>query len=641
MNKEITITAMNTDNGIAGEYHSKTLFELSNKNTFNTEDLFDSVILIQTPDTPIVIDRAMFVLDFDRPNKQFYCRTKTYFSDGVEETESPFSPISIITSNGSNNIYNHSDVIIKTPRVELVVKNGLGTNDLSFTSEPIFLYSGTGNLTHVSYRLLDEKEVIWERLKDPAANLTIDLPMKLEEGKSYTFEVSHHVGDSMSQWGKCYFRTNTEHSELFEVMFERDKYGSYNVLDIENNNHLLLLSIRKDVTDLKWNISQNGVDVVTSDTVPVDPLMPVRNNGLIIPGSFLMENEKYELNIELKYNKITSRNSYSVIALAGYDYSNKVDSEKRTMNLVNLGDPLVEAQRTTYIMDTKPRFGKVIDVAYGIVNRNVRKVFRVGSEIKKIPMASPIQLDDLMLDKESKVTIIDNRAIVMYVREFAYGGQMYVKRTMKIYDYNPILKEIYNVNNHRRLDIDLSVTLEENMDVLHVGFNLVSVLAYNDLTGDYELKTINISTGMFIDGETKIVGNVSELGATKRPHLGKVNKDYLLILGELKTLLYDRRLKNVVEINQVQSTNITLTEWTSLNNTSNGELILSGVNANVSENELCSVLSFNIDSLMFELQHTGLLPKMNGLPDLRKPNVVIVDKGSMGLLFDEKSLWLL
>jgi hypothetical protein len=114
MKKLITIKAMKTDDGIAGTYNSKTVFELCNTNTFLPEDMYDSETLIQDNSNPIDITQHDFTLDFNRPNKVFYCRTKTFFSNGTTETEFPYSPISIITSNGGNSIYNHSNIIIDT-----------------------------------------------------------------------------------------------------------------------------------------------------------------------------------------------------------------------------------------------------------------------------------------------------------------------------------------------------------------------------------------------------------------------------------------------------------------------------------------------------------------------------------------------
>jgi hypothetical protein len=325
----------------------------------------------------------------------------------------------------------------------------------------------------------------------------------------------------------------------------------------------------------------------------------------------------------------------------GFDHSNKVSKEVGIQTLVNLGDPLIEAQRTTFMMDDRERFGRIIDISYGVIGKDVRKVFRVGDDLKKVPMASPIHLSDLKFDKETRVDIIDNKAIVSFVREFAEGTSIKVMRTLKIYNYNPILKEIYNTNNPITIDVDFSSYNEENMDLVHIGFNMVGVLMYDLNAGLYKVEVFNISNGTKVVEAGFIVGTGSDFRIFKRPNLGKVGKDYFIIVGELKTVLFDRRLKNITEIPHVDSSYLTMREWTSLCQTSDGTLKLFGVNANVAGSELLSVLTFNVETARFELQYTGILPLFNGTKDLRKPNVIVMDVGTVGLLFDEKSLWLL
>jgi len=300
MKKKITFIIDELTSQTDGVYHKTNIIEINKQRDFNPDTkALEDIELTRDDEDDDSIFRPTVIIDFPRLNSKFFMRTTPIMSDGTRESS---SRIVTITQTGLNLSYQHSETIIKTPKVMV---GGKTVNGYRFVTSEFRVFKGLGTHTSTTWRLTKNGRVVWER-EDTTNLLEIVIPMELETSSLYIIEAIHHAGDSDSATGRNTFTTSGHEEHVFEI---RDKNGkSLENIDIEAHtlNMLEFAPKRLDIANYSWEISNDKTTFLT-DTVLTrdDTEIGLVKDVIAIDGRLIPDRHNLRLRVFTNINAST------------------------------------------------------------------------------------------------------------------------------------------------------------------------------------------------------------------------------------------------------------------------------------------------------------------------------------------------
>jgi len=625
MKKKYSLNVGTPTTGKEGVYHNKSILWISTTNKFEPENT-QEIVLLKDGDNDITT--FYFTLDFDRPNKVYYRQTQVFFSDGTSDNK---KPICLISLNGSSNAYHYSNTILKTPNIRRTNANLDVDGEFHFELDDFIVYSGRGQLTHVSWRLCDEGRVLWERPLDPSNLRKLTLPFKLEPRKSYTFEAAVHSGDTMSNYGKYHFVTNDENKTIYDIDFMRYEEGDFGVINNSVFNHFKIDTRRMDYESLDWDIrNSSNLVVLSKSSIPIEET-PLDSKSFFISGKHLTVDDYYTLIMKVKFKTIIITREFKLVVREGYNNAHH-RTKAYSSDLILNTEETVESNTLTTLIDDK--------VTFYIRDKTLRKMVRTGAEYIETDIQVSPTFPNQKTTYETRCDVIDDKLIVQMVEEYQVGTEVNTEKVMYIYNYDRINREIFNVSTGIRLKISDVINSMEGLEIAHIGFNMIGTMSTSD--GNYNFNTIDLMRGGLAQGadDNFIIGSTLDLGIGKTPTLSALNMEYILFVGTNSSLLYSNRLNMLIPITHIDTEKINFKRWSNIIRKSNGEVYLIGLNDNIEGEELITFFKFNVETMLFELVRTAPIPVEDGVRYLTKPNLSRTLNNFIGLLYPIKTIWL-
>lgn len=622
MKKEIQFSIPEMTIADADTYQSSSRIEISTDKTF--ADVEDDNNILLTRDNKD--DKNIFtynkVLDFPKHNTTYYFRTTVGFSNGKFE---PASRIMKITASGLESAYQYSSTIIKDPEIALDSPSTDPDDNLSFKTPHMILYKGEGHHTHTSWRLVSNGEVIWERRKDNSFLTEITLPFTLESNKTYSMEAQHHIGDIESNWGKLIFNSGLEGEDVFKL----HQYGEeLDTLSIKKgqDNFLLVESMLFDSRNFHWFITNNDVTVL-KDTSVTKEVADLPINTLIIPGTNLALDIDYVLHVQLvrAHDVVERQYKFKVVDPIGpdIDLMNAISHNTTftTEPTLTSNRPVLLADPSTQLFVKDGKISKVIKSGYRYITRALATDISIPAK------------DEF----ETRVDVIDGKLLVQFTQQVQIDNTFENRRIMRIYSFDPFNIEVFNPSIYKSIDLGLSVSRNQDLSFSHYGYNKIEVVMI-DGNGDSSLHSLDIKTGAKVSGTSPV--SVTNTADSIVPKIAYFDDNFALLVSGTKVTLFNRKSKSSLILGDIDDDTIASDKWSDLLTKVNGDIMLLGLKTTSTGSELCNILMFNKETMLFDVVTAKSTPKVSGATDLKRPNIFVTSDNFIGLGYSDITIWI-